>query len=160
MITYHTPQVRYASLAEMHGTPSRRYPAARRCLAPGCGARLSVFNPGPVCFACQKSRQVRERLRASASSGDAVAAETASAPAPRRQRPPGQPLRPARGTDGVMRANVLAMLTAGRIVSGADIGRALGLSRSVVSKHIGNLRREGHVIDVFAGRAGSYRRAK
>ena len=146
MIEYHTPQLHWLSLAEMHGTPTRRYPAGRRCVDPGCHARLSVLNPGPVCYACQKARRERERLRASASSGDAVTART------------GPPMRAPQGTDGVTRAQVLEMLPLGVLVSGADIARTLGLSRSVVSKHVRNLGRDGHVIRAYGGRYGGYRR--
>ncbi len=158
VIEYHTPQLHWLTLAEMHGTPTRRYAAGRRCVGPGCHARLSVLNPGPVCYACQKARRERERLRASASSGDAVTARTAPTPAPLPQRKPGPPMWAPQGTDGVTRAQVLEMLPLGVLVSGADIARTLGLSRSVVSKHVRNLGRDGHVIRAYGGRYGGYRR--
>ena len=152
MIEYHTPQLHWLTLAEMHGTPTRRYAAGRRCVDPGCNARLSVFNPGPVCYACQKAM----RMRASASSGGAVTARTAPTPAQRPQRPPGPPLRPPRGTDGIMRARVLELLPVGALVVGREIARRLGLSNSMVMAHVRNLRREGHVIESYRGACGGY----
>jgi hypothetical protein len=32
-----------------HSNPVRKYKAGRTCDVDGCDARLSVYNPGPVC---------------------------------------------------------------------------------------------------------------
>ena len=153
-ITDHDPAPRWARLSSLYGRAPVRYPSGRRCADPGCGVILSVYNSGPLCCACG----VGIRTRAAASSGDAVAAMTAPLPAPLPTRPVGPPLRAPRGTDGVTRAKVLALLPVGEIVTGTSIATRLGLARSVVSKHVRQLRRCGHVIESRGGACGGYRR--